>query len=742
MSMSRPTSPELVQAATNIPLPRSPSPPPSHRDDDCGAEEEKGGETQIIVVGAGLTGLCAAYELTKQGHKVLVLERTEYLGGNVRSIKLGNGSVRGQVLDFGPGRIWKSNACIGELLKELHMDKQVKPTLRRTLIHKNRGFSEVLSAPPVIASSSVVAAPISDDDDSDEEEEEKTSASASSSKTTTTTTHHHHPPPLSATSAYTQIDVWAMLTNLAEMPGLGQKLYDLLSKPSTLLSLYRPNADRFGPTQSLNEYLKDQPAAAELFQTFLRGQSYGTGHETPVYLILPLLLRMILRDEYSFEGHTRLLTEALAREIRAKGGEIKCGVRAISVNIGGGRNDDECNFTLDVLSDADDEQYVIPFAHCILACPLGSVMVNGTDVFRESKPVKSGAAAMQQPSYRYTATAQVCVELEHMPRSAASWSHVMEGCTVDPRLHYFDADDLQIVSIANLDATRGLRNCVMLTLATRGEDVSLLNRFFQRTEFVVRAKLQQLLSRMDLFLHHHGDTVTVRDVVHWEVFKCTRPVLNHAMLRKIEDVNARAPQERLWLAGSFASAGPCMETSVYSGRSVALKVGACLSPANVASSTAFEARMQQADQRTMQDIATHVTLNWLAPPCTVAAGALATIGVGALCHHMASSSSAATTTPSAPAPAVVVKPTCHDDKDDTKYPAHAPTSPNKEESDSDDEDEDEDENDGGNSEPDAEDECYANDRACQLRKAELAEKRRQATLYAIRTIRNSFDEED
>src|SRR5687768_15183803 len=47
---------------------------------------------QVVVVGAGLSGLCAAYELEQRGHQVTILEaRTSHVGGRVRTVQLGDG---------------------------------------------------------------------------------------------------------------------------------------------------------------------------------------------------------------------------------------------------------------------------------------------------------------------------------------------------------------------------------------------------------------------------------------------------------------------------------------------------------------------------------------------------------------------------------------------------------------------------------------------------------------------------
>ncbi|HEX8703404.1 MAG TPA: NAD(P)/FAD-dependent oxidoreductase [Myxococcaceae bacterium] len=49
--------------------------------------ERRGPPQQVIVLGAGLAGMCAAYELQSQGHKVSVLEAQLRPGGRVRTLR-------------------------------------------------------------------------------------------------------------------------------------------------------------------------------------------------------------------------------------------------------------------------------------------------------------------------------------------------------------------------------------------------------------------------------------------------------------------------------------------------------------------------------------------------------------------------------------------------------------------------------------------------------------------------------
>lgn len=47
---------------------------------------------EIVIVGAGLAGLCAAYELEKRGHKVTILEADKkHVGGRVRTLRFNDG---------------------------------------------------------------------------------------------------------------------------------------------------------------------------------------------------------------------------------------------------------------------------------------------------------------------------------------------------------------------------------------------------------------------------------------------------------------------------------------------------------------------------------------------------------------------------------------------------------------------------------------------------------------------------
>ena len=58
---------------------------------------------KIIIIGAGITGLVTAYELLKQGHKVVIAEKEADVGGLARSFKYNN-----MVFDIGPHRFFSN----------------------------------------------------------------------------------------------------------------------------------------------------------------------------------------------------------------------------------------------------------------------------------------------------------------------------------------------------------------------------------------------------------------------------------------------------------------------------------------------------------------------------------------------------------------------------------------------------------------------------------------------------------
>ncbi|NIN65804.1 MAG: FAD-dependent oxidoreductase, partial [Anaerolineae bacterium] len=54
----------------------------------CASFEKGHGIVRIGVVGGGVAGLTAAYELAKRGHEVVLFEREPYLGGQASTFEI------------------------------------------------------------------------------------------------------------------------------------------------------------------------------------------------------------------------------------------------------------------------------------------------------------------------------------------------------------------------------------------------------------------------------------------------------------------------------------------------------------------------------------------------------------------------------------------------------------------------------------------------------------------------------
>ncbi|MDO4706813.1 MAG: protoporphyrinogen oxidase [Porphyromonadaceae bacterium] len=104
------------------------------------AGEER--EVDAIIIGAGLTGLVAAYRLSKKGLRVAVLEQASRVGGQIQTHRSG-----GFVYETGPNTGIISNLEIQKLFDELGEDfiELAKPSAKRRLILRQGRFSPLPS---------------------------------------------------------------------------------------------------------------------------------------------------------------------------------------------------------------------------------------------------------------------------------------------------------------------------------------------------------------------------------------------------------------------------------------------------------------------------------------------------------------------------------------------------------------------------------------------------------------------
>src|SRR2546422_1070802 len=85
----------------------------------------------VVIVGAGLAGLCAAYELERRGHRVTILEAdARHVGGRTRTMRFGDGLYG----EFGAMRIPARHDVTRHYARELGL------TLRKFILSNPRAY--------------------------------------------------------------------------------------------------------------------------------------------------------------------------------------------------------------------------------------------------------------------------------------------------------------------------------------------------------------------------------------------------------------------------------------------------------------------------------------------------------------------------------------------------------------------------------------------------------------------------
>lgn len=77
-------------------------------------------KVDVVIIGAGLSGLATAYQLKKAGVSYHVLELTPRVGGRVRTVEYKRAGVTTVYADSGMEEYWESNPAVA-LLKELNL---------------------------------------------------------------------------------------------------------------------------------------------------------------------------------------------------------------------------------------------------------------------------------------------------------------------------------------------------------------------------------------------------------------------------------------------------------------------------------------------------------------------------------------------------------------------------------------------------------------------------------------------
>src|SRR5947209_9965054 len=77
-------------------------------------------ETEVIIIGAGLSGLAAAHELKKAHVPYQIIEIAPRIGGRVRTVRYHRPGQPELYADSGMEEYWQSNPAV-QLIKELKL---------------------------------------------------------------------------------------------------------------------------------------------------------------------------------------------------------------------------------------------------------------------------------------------------------------------------------------------------------------------------------------------------------------------------------------------------------------------------------------------------------------------------------------------------------------------------------------------------------------------------------------------
>jgi len=90
---------------------------------------------KVIIIGAGPSGMTAAYQLSRLGYKPTLIEASDSVGGMAKTIELW-----GQRVDLGPHRFFSSDKVVNDLFKEVLQDNFTMVNRLTRIYYRNRFF--------------------------------------------------------------------------------------------------------------------------------------------------------------------------------------------------------------------------------------------------------------------------------------------------------------------------------------------------------------------------------------------------------------------------------------------------------------------------------------------------------------------------------------------------------------------------------------------------------------------------